>query len=294
VDYHIYDKANVLSDNYSIDYYYMVPGELKIVTHRQTQYHALSCLQSIKNASAFFRDKFRYMHFFEADTIPRFPEYIDCVHKHLQKYTFAGSVFSIRDMQINGIVTNYFSCELWWFDDLMINVDTWDHYKREAKDCSGHQILEIILESWMYNYFAQRNVLKDCSLLTVDEIRSCFKGINIEVRGNKEPALKVFLSEMENHKLLLLVYLDDYAGRSLPIVLNIHGHFQRDVISQGVVLWRIVEKSGFISVCSEQQTYEFRIDPDHTYTDTTFKFYTDSIKCLTWDPSHNRGFIHEE
>ena len=287
VDYHIYDRHNPLSHDYYIKYHYIVPGDLKLVTPRKGDYHSLACYTSIRNAMSLFRNRYMYAHFFEWDTMVDVSKYFEAVKQHLDTYHFIGHKFNFpfSAKMFSGIITNYFSCDIAWMDTHLLDIRNWDYYVSRGLGDDDN----LMLESWLYNYFDQRSMLPFCYFGADIPIKP-----NIGTRKDSEPLLVAELSETDDHRLMLFLRLEDYSGRSLKV--NIYREFFNSEygflqsIPPGTVVWFLIDKQGIINIWSDEQRIEFTIDPSKTYTDTMFRFYDDKYKCLAWEEPWNIGF----
>jgi len=271
LDYFIYDKNDVPSNNYTTYYHYGVSG-LSIKSQRDLPYHALSAYSSIKNATTFLRDKFKYAHFFEYDTMARYKEFTKVIHT--KKVRFVGSNYEIPDQKLKGIYTSFFSFDIKWFDNKLPEIKTWDEYKSYGQNTGDY----LLFENWLHNYFAAHKMIKDCYFLTPEEWNKCGIVVNIQTRRNKEPGLKAFLSELEDHRLIFFVCI--YGGGILDATVNYNGSENVINLNGNIIYWKVIEKKGHIKVSTKEQTVEFDIDPQKEYTDTVFEFDDQKMRCL--------------
>ena len=295
VDYVIYDKHNPLSENYSLTFWAVLPNTLKVVTSLTNSYHGLCCLTSMKNAATFLKDKYKYIHFIEYDTEVKLDEYLKKSNYHRAR----GKKFICFDYhwaipKQDGIITNLFSMDANWFDDKMVLLRKWNEYNNESHAmCSriGKES-DVILEHWMWNYFADRDMLKDTQILTKEENNELVIRGNMKDQMDEEPEMHFRLSETDDHKLLLIVMRDDRASNTADYKI-VHG---KDVyegnVRHGRMDWYLLEKKGIIHVETKNFTKDFVIDPDHIYTETIFRFFDDHIKCLRWDNNYDKDFMY--
>jgi hypothetical protein len=117
-----------------------------------------------------------------------------------------------------------------------------------------------------------------CYFLTPKEVSKCAVICDVQTKGNHEPGLHVYLSELSDHRLILFVHLHDRG--TLNFTIDYNGYTEPQYLSSGQLLWRVINKSGYLKVKSADQSYEFDIDPAKEYTDTVFKFADNQIKCL--------------
>ncbi len=272
VDYFLYDKNDTPSTNYTTYYHYGVTG-LRIKSRRDLPYHALSAYSSIKNAATFLKDKFKYAHFFEYDTMAEYKEYLKIAKHHLKKAKFMGSNYAIPDQKLLGIYTSFFSFDIKWFEKLPV-IKTWDEYKSYGRNTGDY----LLFENWLHNYFSDHDMMKDCYFLTPEEWNRCGIVVNIQTRGNREPGLRAFLSELEDHRLIFFACI--YGGGNLDATVNYNGSENKINLNGNIIYWKVVEKKGHIKVFTKEQNIGFYIDPQKEYTDTTFEFSDQQMRCL--------------
>jgi hypothetical protein len=288
VDYYIFDNHNPLCNTgYSV-WYHHTTKDLKIITKRETGYHALGCYTSIKNAAMLFQDRYVNGHFLEYDVLPHYHNYFVTMAEHLKNHKFVGGKYFVPSQKLNGIVTDFFSFNLNWLNDRLPDMRNWKDYEIRSKGTPDY----LILEGWFHNHFTTNDMMKDCYFLSPEEQAAAVKRVNIEVPDNREPALRVFLSETDNHKLMLFMHLYSPTEISvLDVTVNINGRISQQTLHRGAILWYKIEKYGTVKVASKEQAIEFIIDPEKEYLDTQFRFYDDKIKCLKWNDRFNEGFI---
>jgi len=276
VDYFIYDADDRPGENFNVYYHHTIPGDVTIKTKRFDPYHALSCINSIKNGATFLRNKFRHTHFFEHDSLINFPRYISVVQDKLKKAKFVGMQYEVPSQKIHGIVGNYFSFDTKWYDDHIPEISTWDEYKSYARDEKDG----LLAECWLYHFFAVYNLMRDCYFLSSKEQQGLNIKGDVKVIGDVEPALFAYLSELVDHRLILFAHLYCPNGRSLDLVVNHNGNRENVRLTGTVLYWKVIEKTGCITVKSAEQSHVFDIDPAKEYTDTIFKFENNRMRCL--------------
>ena len=295
VDYVIYDRNNPLSENYSLTYWAVLPKQVKLVTKLTNSYHGLTCLTNMKNAATFLKDKYKYFHFLEYDTVVDLENYIKTSNYHRVR----GKKFICFDYhhivpKQDGIITNIFSVDASWFDEKMITLRKWNEYAEEShKMCSriGKES-DMILEHWMWNYFADRDMLKDTQILTKAEKDELVLHGNLKDQMDEEPEMHFRLSETTDHKLICFVMRDDRVKNKGWYRMSQGDKVYEGEVQYAKMAWHEFEKEGVIKVESEYFTKEFVIDPDHIYTETIFRFYDDHAKCMSWDSAYDKDFIY--
>lgn len=282
VDYFIYEKDDFPSVDYHVHYHFTVPGEIEIKTQRRDSYHALSGWTSLKSSTTFLRNKFKRLHFFQYDTQVDFPKYIKMANRYLEEKKFVGSEYYLPWQNLHGIVGAFWSYDIWWFDDNMPEISSWDEWKSYARDGDSN----LMGENWLHNYFTDHGLISDCYFLTPEESKTCIKNCDTQTVGNKEPGLKVCLSETIDHQLILFVHL--YGGEGgLAFTVDQNGGIEPLSIEQGQLYWRVFPKEGYISVHSNGQSFRVDIDQEKEYTETVFRFNDNRLICL----KQEEGFL---
>ncbi len=297
VDFVIYDKNNPLSENYSLTYWAVLPKEVKIVTSLTNSYHGLTCLTNMKNAATFLKDKYAYLHFIEYDTEVDLTNYLKTSNYHRAR----GKKFVCFDYHYeipkqDGLITNIFTVDANWFDEKMVKLRKWKEYENEShKMC--HRIgkqSDLILEHWMWNYFSDRDMLKDTQILTKAEKDELVLRGNMKDQMDEEPEMHFKLSETTDHKLIMFIMRDDRVKNTAWYKVSQDDTVYSGNIKYGKMVWHEFEKRGIIKVESEFFKKEFVIDPDHIYKETIFRFYDDHAKCVDWDHNYDKNFIYHE
>lgn len=301
VDYVLYDRNNPLSEDYSLTYWAVIHKTLKVVTSLENHYHGLCCLTSMKNAATFLKDKYNFYHFIEYDTIVDLENYLKVSNYHRAK----GKKFICFDYHYeipkqDGIITNIFSLDTNWFDEKMVLLRKWNEYRDESSRMCGRlkRPSDMILEHWMWNYFADRDMLKDTILLSKEEKDTLIINGNLRDRMNDEPDMNFKLSETEDHKIVLFVLRDDRvhgdAWYKVTYTTDDENKIYEGRINFGRINHYVFEKKGTIVVETEKSKKEFVINPDEQYTNTIFRFYDDFIKCLVWDHVYDKDFMYHD
>jgi hypothetical protein len=273
-DYYFYDKEDILSENYTL-YYHYSSGGLTMKTQRSGPYHSLAGWMAVKLAMTALRNKFHRLHYIQYDTLMRMPEYIEYVNRRLDNHGYVGSKYEVPDQRLLGIVATFFSFNLKWFDDRIPEINTWEEYKSYGID-QGDNLMG---ENWLYHLYGQQGILPECYFLSREESSRFLIAEKIQTRNDEEPGLVAHISELEDHRLILLVHL--YNGqRKLNYTVNINGSVRNHTLEGGTIAWDIFDKTGFVDIMSKRQKIRFDIDPQKEYTETTFKFEDGKIRCL--------------
>ena len=279
LDYFIYDRDDAPSSNYDVYYHYTAPNDLHIKTLRSLPYHGLSGYTSIKECATFLRNKAKHAHFFMYDTLMDYPAYVSLAKTKLGKLKWFGAEYHVPGQDINGICGSFYSFDVKWYDNHIPEVRTWEEYCSLARGDKDN----LLGETWLHNYFADHKMLPSCYFVSAREINACNLTCDIQTTGNAELGLKAYLSELDDHRLILFVHL--YGdGQSLDIrmdiTINHDGHSEYMSLKNGDIFWKVIPKSGYVKVFTAGQSHEFAIDPKREYTQTVFKFADGKIKCL--------------
>jgi len=273
IDYHIYDSNDCPSSNYNWFYHYNT-DDLHIRTANSTPYHGLSCLNSMWNGAALLKN-FDRVHFFEYDVLADFEKYRDFVNALIPPWKFVGCEYDVVLQSLKGVVTGFFSFDPKWFCKHVERFDSWAEFSRSGRDGNDN----LMLENWLHNRFVDRGAYPDCRWLRPEESSSLIINDNIQTPGNKEPGLRAYISELEDHRIILFVHLYG-RDRHLRVSVKINESIEEVDIPGGVVCWWVTNKVGFIEVKSELQEIWFDIDPFEEYTRTVFKFDDGRFRCL--------------
>jgi autotransporter strand-loop-strand O-heptosyltransferase len=297
VDYVIYDKNNPLSENYSLTYWAVVHKTVKVVTSLTSSYHGLCCLSSMKNATTFLKDKYKFLHFIEYDTIVDLEKYLKVSNYHrARNKKIVCFDYHYEVPKQDGIITNIFSLDIEWFDGKMVTLRKWDEYYNEAQRMSSRlkKGADMILEHWMWHYFEDRDMLKDTMILSKEEKNTLIVNGNLKDRMDEEPEMHFRLSETDNHKIVFFIIRDDRVNGDAWYKVTYKDQIYEGTVNFGKIAHYMFDKEGTITVETEKYKREFEIDPNETYTNTIFRFYDDNIKCLTWDSSYDKDFMYYE
>jgi autotransporter strand-loop-strand O-heptosyltransferase len=295
VDYVIYDKNNPLSENYSLTFWMVYHKEVKIVTSLDNPYHGLCCLTSMKNASTFLKNKFKFAHFIEYDVEANIVDFIKKSNYYRSKgKKFIGFDYHHDVPKQDGLITNFFSFDLEWFDNKMIEMNKWNEYKDESDTmCKRiNRTSDLILEHWMWNYFIDRDMIKDIVMLSEKDKSELIIRGNIRDQMDEEPDMHFRLSETDDNRLIMFVMREDRVKTpgEYKIVDN-DGRIYKGVLNSGELNYVVLEKRGVINVLTNTYKKEFILDPEAIYKDTIFRFYDDRIKCIEWSSEYDKGFM---
>ena len=139
VDYFIYEKENVLSDNWKLNFWRINNGvrEEKI---SDVDYHGVACLMNIRNAIDLLnaKDKFKYIHYREADLIYDFDKYMNIFKTEMLSNDKLALFIHYQDENYR---TDLFSVDISWYDAAIPRAQSWEEYKNIENP-------NLILEYW--------------------------------------------------------------------------------------------------------------------------------------------------
>jgi hypothetical protein len=275
VDFFVYSKEEVLSHNYDVYYHFVVPGEVSIRTKREAPYHALAGHMSMKEALTFLRNKFKRVHYIQYDTLVRIPEYVSAMKKILEKYNYVSVEYSVPDQNLKGICGTFFSANIRWYDYNYPEISTWDEWVAQGRDGNDN----LLGENWEHNYLTDHGLIPSCYFLKPEETKEYILDTKVKTLGGKEPGLQAYISELEDHRIILFVHL--YSAGTLSFIIERNGETRLMSLDSGVLYWEVMDKQPWsIRIKSKEQELGFIIEPWKEYTNTIFNFNDNRLRCL--------------
>jgi len=299
VDFIIYDKSNVIGD-WRLNYWIIYPKFLKIVGKMQGMgYHAVACLSLIMNSVLFCRDKYNIIHYIESDVEFDVLKYLKAARSSLETHSLFGFEYELgkRNLglpySLNGIRTNIFSFRTNWYYYLIPDVRTWEEYEHVA-NTTGERV-DLILEFWIYHILKSKRVLDQCSIVDAADIKQFVTNMNLLDTGKTDPKLKIFSSELDNNKDVILFIINEAKEDANFIIKNIENGEISGVCKSKHVYYNIFPKSSgryqiFINNNLSKE-YNFNNNSNNDFLECTFRFYDDRIKCLKWNSTDDCNFI---
>lgn len=292
VDYFIYDKNNALSENWKLNWWYQ-GDEVKVVSKVENQYHSASIMVSLHNALSMLCKKHKHAHFVESDIDFDVDAYIKIVRNELLKKKFV-SFYYQEEQSIPGLVgilTNIFSFDTEWMYTKLKFINNWDDYTKIAIESASKLGIEsdYILENWFYYYLKSNDLLRYCTILDNESKHNIIRTRSLFDQIDSEPKLKILLSETVDNELILFIVNIDKIERSVSIILNYTEFLDEEnknllhkssIIEPKDILYFRIKKQGSITVTSRDIAREFTIDKNEVYTNTTFRFIDDRLRCI--------------
>jgi hypothetical protein len=133
VDYYIYEKENILSENWRLTFWRNING-VREEKPSLVDYHGVACLMNIRNAIDLLlaKEQYKYIHYREADLEYDFDYYMNAFDDK-KKALFV-------HYQDNKYRTDLFSVNIEWYNSIIPRVQSWEEYVTISN--SGNLILE--------------------------------------------------------------------------------------------------------------------------------------------------------
>jgi autotransporter strand-loop-strand O-heptosyltransferase len=298
VNYSIYDHNNILSEGWSLNYWY-ITKEYKVVTKLEKKYHAAACYSSLKNAVDFLKDKFDFAHFIEFDMDADFDLYLEkTAEQRDNNKKFVGFLYIEEQLGRNiGIMANLFSFSLRWLADKLDQINSWEEYRKlsDLTAAAERANVDHVFENWLYRYFKYKNILSDAIFLSKDK-KNIIRNSNVYCRVDVEPKVKFHLSETDEGQIVLFAFNISPEAKTIHMGL---GDDMRafDLKPKNGNAYVVIPRPGYLTTAKftvDDETKEIEIDPLKSYDETIFRFKDDKIKCIRWEPIHNKGFMETE
>jgi hypothetical protein len=148
VDYYIYDKENILSENWWLRFWKINKDGIKEERDSPKPYHGLTCLMNMHNAISFLlnKNKFEYMHFWENGSEYDFDKYMNYFNQILKQNKRALFFSHLKNI----FRTDIFSIDIETFKYCIPNAQTWKEYT----ECGFTETF--ILENWFTHFIKQK------------------------------------------------------------------------------------------------------------------------------------------
>lgn len=147
VDYVIYEKKNVLSDDWRALYFQINEKGEREDKHSRIPYHGVACLNAIRNAVDFCYGKFDRMFYLEFDSEVDYDKIMDAVSKTDKPMTCV-------NYEGRAIRTDVWSGELEFLHKNIPIVSSWSEYTAGMKSVND----EYILEDYLLKKLGQNNI----------------------------------------------------------------------------------------------------------------------------------------
>ena len=144
VDYVIYDKKNVLSDDWRATYCRTGQDGQMETKPCNIPYHGVACLNAIRNAVDFCHNKFDRINYLEFDCEADLNKFIPIALSSNKSFTGI-------NYEGNGIRTDIWSGKTDFLFAAVPKISSWSEYTAGMKDINA----EYILETWLYKKFLE-------------------------------------------------------------------------------------------------------------------------------------------
>ncbi len=231
-----------------------------------------------------------------------FEKYLELVNEKRRKNKkFIGFDYHHDTPKQDGIITNLFSTDPKWMNERLEEYDNWDVFFKRAHEIATSigKTPDMILEHWMWNYFLYKDMMKDSHIFPQDMEESIVTCGNMMDQLEEEPEVKVKLSETTDSRIGVFLMRDsrskeygDYKIYYTPPNDELNKIQHVGHIFPGDVNYHFFPKEGTIEVhWGRNSTKIFEIDPNEIYKDTVFRFYDDSVHCISWNHQDDEGFM---
>jgi len=163
VDYFIYEKKNVLSDDFKLTIWKM-ENEIKQEKQVDSFYHGVACLMNIRNSIdlLFAKGEYEYIHYIESDVVYDYDKYMNLFRNKVLSDSDAKALFvHYQDGQFR---TDLFSVDISWFNQVVPRVQSWEEYKSKAHND------QYILEYWVTHYIQKTDIFHNKIILMDFEV----------------------------------------------------------------------------------------------------------------------------
>ena len=153
-DYVIYEKNNVLSDDWRATYVRTNQGGPMEAKPCNIPYHGVACLNAIRNAVDFCHDKFDRINYLEFDCEVDLDKFIPIALSSNKPFTGI-------NYEGNGIRTDIWSGKTDFLFAAVPRISSWTEYTAGMNDIN----VEYILETWLYKKFLEAFELSSLNLI---------------------------------------------------------------------------------------------------------------------------------
>ena len=304
VDYYIYEKENILSGDWKLNYWFLIPEKMKLISKcGNGDYQAVAIISSIKNGLNVASDFYNFIHYIESDTDINIREYLKIVReKRNENFKFTAFMYDefkaisekgeIAASENVGVITNIMSFDTKWFNRLLPRIKTWEEYEDH-----GSSIPDLIFEKWLYDLFLKDKIGSDCYVFSNNVRDKVIINRNIVDQGSTELKHKVFLSETDDNNLVLFIINE--TPKELEFRIEEIEPEKQEVsgkVSGNDAEWFVMKKrKSEFKVFIDDRLYDVFTTCNKTiYNETKFKFYNDDIKCIEWNETYEDTPEEEE
>jgi autotransporter strand-loop-strand O-heptosyltransferase len=302
VDYYIYEKENILSGDWKLNYWFLIPEKLKILSKcNNGNYQSVAIISSLKNAMNLLVDKYNFAHYIESDTDIDIKTYLDKSRfRRSEGFKFTGFMYDefkaisengeIAKSKDIGVITNIFSFDIRWFNNMLPRIKSWQEYEEY-----GRGIPDLIFEKWIYDLIIKERISKDCYMFTNEFRDKVIINRNTIDQGATESKHRALLSETKDGELIL--FITNEADEEISYIIKEVDPGEEEIsgtVSGHDAEWLTMpkKKSSFKVIVNDEILEAFNTCIKETYDETTFKFYDDTYECIKWE--EDKSDINEE
>ncbi len=298
VDYVVYDKRNIKSTTWDLQFFYQKPKTVKVLysNPKGPGYHGVGCYSSLKNGTDLAATKFKFGHFVEYDVDFNVDRYLAGVRKQRRiGKKFIG--FQYPEMghpMVNtwgdrprGIVTGLFSFDTELMRTVFAEVPDWKTW--EEFGVADNFGLSLIFEIWLYNFLNKRILGGEQAYFDKKEEAEIIKNWNIY---GIEGAIHFLISETVDHRLV--IFAINVATSQKDFEWDLYDKHEKGSLAPNEFCFDIVEKidGGKIFVKCGRFENTWIINRATAYTEARYLFYNSSLpRCITWKSSDTGDFL---
>lgn len=289
-DFVIYEKENVLSKGWELNYCYTEPEVVRIMgRYGNYSYQPVAILSAIHRALGCLQGKFDVAYFVESDTMLSFLQYLE----HTRPALLQGYKCVAFDYvgNPNSISTSSLALDINWAYNTLPCPASWEEYlnTNDQMRTAGVHNGDAIYEHWLAGYLRWKDEWRNCKIQPPNVKGTVVARDNV-IKRDLPYNIRVSLSETDDHKLVVFLLntnevLDEVVG--CRVMLDDTPMFSDNLIPSKIRWFTIPKKLATLSVYIQNElTHEFDLSPKQAYTDDSFKFYRDELKCLHWEGGH--------
>jgi len=304
VNYYVYEEENILSGDWKLNYWFLIPEKLKILSKCVNgDYQSVAIISSIKNAMNVLVGKYNFAHYIESDTDIDIDEYLrktrlrrnegfkltGFMYDEFKAISDNGEIAASKDI---GMITNVFSFDIRWFNNLLPRVRSWSEYEEY-----GRGMPDLIFEKWIYDLIVKDRKDKECYIFSNETRNKIIINRNTIDQGSTEPKHKVLLSETKDGELILFL-INETDDEFTYKIIEVDPEEQEisGVVSGHDAEWLTMpkRKSSFKVIINDDLFEAFSTCVKNKYDETTFKFYDEDIECIRWDEDIEKEKLEPE
>lgn len=156
VDFVIYEKANVLSGEWTPIYFRRDAKGHQTEVRTSIQYHGVACLNAIRNAADFCYPRFDRIHYVEYDAE------VD-IALLIAKVRESEKPFTAIQYEKYGIRTDVWSSDTKFLDANIPRISSWEEYTKGMTSVEA----EYPLEHWLFRHLQNRGVENDLHVISI-------------------------------------------------------------------------------------------------------------------------------